>query len=98
MKIKIPALQRELTAEAGANLLATLVQEKIPIAHSCAGDGVCGTCLIHIEGADVPAEGNQELRLKLKQCKEMPPANTRFACLTNVPESSKTWVLRTDYW
>jgi ferredoxin len=98
MKIEIPQLNKSFESSGDVNLLAKLVSEQIPIAHSCAGDGVCGTCSINIEGAELPEESEREKRLRKKQRREHEPKNCRFACLLKVPHSSKTWVLRTDYW
>lgn len=98
MKIEIPQLKKSFEAAAGVNLLAKLVSEQVPIAHSCAGDGVCGTCSIQIEGPGLPSESDRELRLRKKQLKGHEPKNCRFACLLKIPDSSKTWVLSSDYW
>lgn len=97
MKILIPQLQKELEASAGANLLTVLVAAKLPLAHSCAGEGVCATCVVKIEGGDLPPLTERETRL-IKKLGRKFHANQRFACLVKVPESSKTWVLSTEYW
>ena len=98
MKIESPQLSKSIEGEAGANLLAKLVEERVPVAHSCAGEGVCGQCWIQIDGNDLAPESDREKKLRKKQGRAAEPKNCRFACLLKIPDSSKTWVLRTDYW
>lgn len=43
----------EITVEAGANLMKSLLAAGLPVASSCNGDGVCAKCRIEIvEGAE----------------------------------------------
>jgi ferredoxin len=92
----MPQLKKEiLNCAAGANLLALLGQHRIPIARSCGGDGVCGTCRVRLEGDDIPPPTKAELILIKKQQLD---SGERVACLLIIPKSSKTWVLRSDYW
>jgi len=81
--------------DVGANLLTILVSHGVPIAQSCGGDGVCGTCAIQITGEDVPTESALEKKVKRMQ---KVSEHERMSCLIKVPRSSKTWVLRCNYW
>lgn len=103
MIVELPQLGRTLVAEAGDNLLTLLQRERVPIAHSCAGEGVCGTCVLRLEGDGTGSPGAHEKRLIERQ---IPPARRsaagpgelRMACLVTVPATSNKWTLRTDYW
>ena len=96
MKIVLPQLGLELeSGETPANLLSFLSRHGVPVARSCGGDGVCGTCRLRVEGDDQPVASAGEIRLRKKQGAR---AGERFACLVDLPVSSKTWVLRCDYW
>lgn len=95
-KILIPQLR--LTIEAGpeANLLNLLVKAKVPLAHSCAGDGVCGTCYLYIEGEQIPLATAAEIKVLKRTALKDPRA--RIACLVKTPKVPINWVLSTDYW
>jgi ferredoxin, 2Fe-2S len=102
VRIEIPQLkmlieldEAERIASQNDNLLTILVSHGVPIAQSCGGDGVCGTCSIEIVGEGIPEESAYEK--KLKRLQKVPPQQ-RISCLIKVPKSSKTWVLHCNYW
>jgi ferredoxin len=98
VRIELPQLGLVIDdAPAGANLLALLASHKVPLARSCGGDGVCGTCRVQIEGDDVPARSSHEARLHKKQSR-VASDDDRYACTIQIPATSKKWVLRTRYW
>lgn len=52
-KVKLNKISRVLEVTPGANLMQCLLQEGIPVASSCYGDGVCGKCRLEIlQGAE----------------------------------------------
>lgn len=92
VKIALPQLQRVIEAEVGDNLLTLLRRASVPVAHSCAGEGICGTCRVRIEGVKISSPSNAEQQLsKRHRC----PSGTRFACLVTVESDCK---VTTDYW
>lgn len=42
--LRIPQLKKEFEVPLGSNLMEFLLQNDIPVASSCHGDGVCGKC------------------------------------------------------
>jgi 2Fe-2S ferredoxin len=96
MRIEIPKLGRVIeNVPANANLLTVLSMVGVPIARSCAGDGVCGTCAISLTGEGIPPMSSFEKKLLMKQNKD---SRLRIACLIKIPELSKTWVVDATYW
>jgi len=94
--ISLPQLSLEIdSGPEPVNLLSLLGRHRVPLARSCGGDGVCGTCRLRIEGKDLPAISGAETKLAKRQGAN---EGERFACLVEVPASSKTWALRCDYW
>ena len=71
----------EITVEAGAPLMKTLLSAGIPVASSCHGDGVCAKCRIEIvagaENLSRYSSVEQMLRDRLKI-----PKNQRISCQT----------------
>ena len=104
MKIELPQLHKAIelkTIDRPVSLLSVLVAHKIPIAHSCSGEGVCGTCWVEIEGNGIPKRTNESQKLWSKQFPQTTQKESQyFACLTLIrPEdSSKTWVVRCPSW
>ncbi|HPI41420.1 MAG TPA: 2Fe-2S iron-sulfur cluster-binding protein [Pseudobdellovibrionaceae bacterium] len=48
-EIFIKKLNRKIDVPLGSNLMKSLLNSQIPVASSCAGDGVCHKCFIFIE-------------------------------------------------
>lgn len=96
MRLELPQLKRVIEVSEPGNLLLILRTHKVPIASSCSGEGVCGTCGIVVEGDGVPPVGKHEARL-LAQLSQS-PKHSRMACLVDVPVASKTWVISSSYW
>ncbi len=47
-KIKVTKSQKVFEVPVGANLMKSLLENNLPVASSCDGDGVCGKCSIQI--------------------------------------------------
>ncbi len=55
--INIPSLEREITCEAGENLMQVLLRNQIYVDNACSGKGLCGKCRVRI----LQQEGDQPL-------------------------------------
>lgn len=76
---KIPAIE----VQEGANLMQSLLQNSVPVASSCGGDGICSKCKVEIiSGEDqISKEDEREsiLKARLKIPKKM-----RLSCQVKV--------------
>lgn len=72
-----------IDVDAGTNLMKALLDNNIPVASSCNGEGVCGKCKIRIvEGITHLSEENETEKF-LKE-KNMIASNIRISCQTTV--------------
>ncbi len=74
---------KDFEVDLGANLMKSLLKQKIPVASSCLGDGVCAKCKIQIlQGQQfLSQENSTEVFLKEKNSL---PAHFRISCQTEV--------------
>lgn len=81
-------------ADLGTNLMSVLLENGVPVASSCNGDGVCAKCRIQIKsGAENLSQPNEtELHL---QDRESLKAGTRFSCQALVMGEIE---IDTPYW
>ena len=87
--------ERTIAATRGETLFNALRLANHPIASSCAGDLVCGRCVVRvIEGADSLSEIEEEERSVL--LRESAGPNDRLACRA-IPRQAGV-VLSTGYW
>jgi 2Fe-2S ferredoxin len=56
--ITISKLNKTIEVELGANLMLSLLNAGLPVASSCAGDGICGKCKLSI------IKGNNQLSIE----------------------------------
>ncbi len=104
MKIQVPQLEQVIEVEIprqGLTLLSVLVAHKIPLGHSCGGEGVCGTCWVELDGPELPEQDFLAQRLWKKQFPKIAQKKCQyFACLVKLQESDnvKTWTLRCPSW
>lgn len=93
-KLRFAKNQKVLEATSGSNLMKCLLDNNIPVASSCGGDGVCGKCQIQVvEGMQNLNQENETelfLRERYKTSKE-----TRFACQCEIQGDL---VLDAKYW
>lgn len=76
------------------NLMAVLREQKIPVASSCQGDGICGRCRIQIlAGADKLSPPNEQEKI-LRDRLNLKP-NERISCQTEVLGDI---LIDTTYW
>lgn len=74
--------------------MKALLEAGVPVASSCAGDGICGKCkiLVHSPNGDLSSPNEVELILRKKlQIK----SDERFACQVLVNGDVE---VRTSYW
>ncbi len=87
--------EREIEVTLGDSLFEALRLANQPIASSCAGELVCGRCVVRvIEGADSLSEMEEEERSVL--LREAAGPDDRLACRA-IPRRSGV-VLNTGYW
>ncbi len=80
-----------------ANLLTVLVSHGAPVARSCGGEGICGTCRVQLCGPELPEPSPEEQRVAGRVGVEL--GRERVSCLLSGPKSaSKTWELSCSYW
>lgn len=67
----------------GANLMESLVSQGVPVASSCAGDGVCGKCRLQILKGEKNLTPPNETEIFLAETNDL-RANERISCQTQV--------------
>lgn len=78
----------------GANLMKSLLENGVPVASSCHGDGVCGKCKIQIvSGAENLSPENETE--KFLRGKLAIPKDQRISCQTQVLGNIS---VNTGYW
>lgn len=90
-KLALPQKDIILEVEPGENLMAVLLKEKIPVASSCSGEGICGKCKLIINGPVYPMnplESQTHLRNHLNQ-------NERLSCQIEIIDDL---TLTASYW
>ena len=91
--ISIPQLNKIITAAKGSNLFRVLRENKIPIAQSCLGDGICATCYLQITpktNCTSPSKREQVL----KEANKL-PSHLRISCLLRILGDIS---ISTTYW
>jgi 2Fe-2S ferredoxin len=91
--ISIPQLNKIITVPTGRNLFRVLRENKIPIAQSCLGDGICATCYLQItpkKNCTSPSKREQVL----KEANKL-PSHLRISCLLRVLGDVS---ISTTYW
>lgn len=81
--ITISKLNKTIEVELGANLMLSLLNAGLPVASSCAGDGICGKCKLSIitgnNQLSIETEDEIFLKNKLSIQKDL-----RISCQTKV--------------
>ena len=102
-KIHLPQLRKSFDFDSEANremsLLTALLRVGVPMAHSCAGEGICGTCACEIKSkqvTQVPRLSVQEEKLQTKHKLSHP--KTRFSCLIALKLLPEECEIFTSYW
>lgn len=82
-----------LNAKSESNLMQTLLENHIPVASSCKGEGVCGKCRMRITSSEsLPAMTSLEQEtLKRNQGKPGERLSCQFKIITDIQ-------VDTDYW
>ncbi len=97
--VQLPQLNLEFMVESSSarelSLLSFLLEKEVPLSHSCAGQAVCGTCAVFLEGDKIPTPTPSELKLIQKQGKD---GHCRFACQIFFPHEAFVWIVKTPYW
>jgi 2Fe-2S ferredoxin len=86
--------ERHLMVGHGANLMQALLENQVPVASSCGGDGVCTKCQVNIlENPEhlSPVTPAERKMLSAEQIDE----NVRLSCQVSVRGDTR---VHTDYW
>lgn len=80
-----------LDVESGVNLMNALLDNNVPVASSCHGDGICSMCRMRVAGAvNAPAPYESD-SLKRNKCEP----DERLSCQISVTSDIE---VRTKYW
>ena len=93
VKISIPQLQKTIVVRKGCNLFHVLREHKINIAQSCEGDGICGTCFVHISPS-TNCTPLSKREISLKRANQLQD-DVRISCLIRVQRDIS---ISTPYW
>ncbi len=98
-EIQLPQLGRtvrfDLNSQANASLMQVLLENGVPVASSCSGDGVCAKCRVRVTSGleNLSSELAIEVRLKARLKFD---ENERLSCQTKLQSGECT--LETTYW
>ena len=90
LKVSIPQKNLVIDAPVGINLMTLLLQNGLPVASSCKGEGVCSKCFLKISPKSEPTEFEQQNLLR----NNVPP-NCRLSCQVTVLNDL---VVEASYW
>jgi 2Fe-2S ferredoxin len=88
--ISIPQKNKILTAEIGKNLMDLLIENNLPVASSCHGEGICSKCLVTIS----PTGTHSEIELKTLPRNNL-DLSKRLCCQVFINEDL---IVKTTYW
>ena len=91
--ISIPQLNKIITVPKGKKLFQVLRENKIPIAQSCLGDGICATCCLQII-PNINCTSPSKREQALKEANNI-PSQIRISCLLRVLGDIS---ISTTYW
>ncbi|MEK6773397.1 MAG: 2Fe-2S iron-sulfur cluster-binding protein [Bdellovibrionota bacterium] len=93
-KIVLHKNQIQFEVFAGANLMQSLLDQQIPVASSCGGDGICGKCRIQIIAGQNQLPPPNETETFLAEINDL-KKNERISCQTQVLNDIE---VDTNYW
>jgi ferredoxin, 2Fe-2S len=94
-KVKIPKLKKEFEVAGSPSLMHELLANGMPVASSCAGDGVCGKCRVSVLSGQENLAEPEALEIELSK-KFALAENERISCQTNC--LGGVVELTTGYW
>ena len=77
------AHRQPLEVESGSNLMSVLLENGVPVASSCNGDGVCAKCRVQIKSGQDQVSPINETE-EILQDRESLKTGTRFSCQVTV--------------
>ena len=91
--IQCPQQNQQIRVDGSQTLMDHLLQEQVPVASSCNGEGICGKCLMHIEATpSLPApKGLEEKTLYTLAA----PKGWRLSCQWR---PDRDCLVKTTYW
>ena len=91
-KLLLPQLNKSIEARLGDNLMKTLINNQIPVASSCQGDGVCGKCVLNISSKlDIPVTPLEKKLKKKHDWTESQRASCQVKITSNLKVTSTYW-------
>ena len=88
--IKVPQKNKILSVEIGKNLMDALIENDLPVASSCHGEGVCSKCFVVVS----PKGEHTDLEIKTLEKNKL-DLSKRLCCQVFVTEDI---VVETTYW
>ena len=89
-KVFIPQKNLTLSAEPNKNLMDLLIENEIPVASSCLGEGVCSKCAVDLTPAGNPSELEIKTLTRNKR-----PLEQRLCCQVFINDDIE---VKTGYW
>jgi len=89
-KVFIPQKNLVINAPKGVNLMNLLLQNGLPVASSCKGEGICSKCFLKISPHSEPNEFEQKTMLRNNV-----PTDCRLSCQITVLSDL---VVEASYW
>ncbi len=92
-QLNVPQCNRVIPLDPKVSLMQNLLNNNIPVASSCGGDGICGRCKMRVfTPAPLPEMSDLE-RKTLEKNKAQP--GERLSCQMHLKESAQ---VETNYW
>ena len=88
--IKIPQKNKVIEVTLGKNLMDALIENGLPVASSCHGEGICSKCAVIL----TPTGSHTDLELKTLEKNKL-DLSKRLCCQVFVTEDI---VVKTTYW
>lgn len=89
-KVTLPQVNKVLICPPGKNLMDLLIENGLPVASSCLGDGICSKCVVDCD----PQGSLTELEIKTLT-KNKRPLDQRLSCQLFVDQDL---TVTTSYW
>ncbi|MCJ8276970.1 MAG: 2Fe-2S iron-sulfur cluster binding domain-containing protein [Bdellovibrionales bacterium] len=92
-KLNIPQLNRVISVDPKKTLMDNIIENNIPVASSCGGDGICGKCKMKIM-ATSELQPLSELERRTLEKNQGEP-NERLSCQIHLKQNA---MAETNYW
>lgn len=90
-KIIIPQKKLSFEVESSSNLMNALLQNGVPVASSCNGDGICSKCKVKITGLINQTEALELETLKRNKCEPDERLSCQVLVTSDLTVTAKYW-------